>query len=184
MTIMLEFVVIAVVVCLLVSTIVFAWTRLSKQRRRPWQDLVADLYALELDELHVVSSDYLNPACGQIQLHADEIWEIVGGYDGLRKMYQNASIMLELAAYAQRWNYCEALVVTERMRHDASTLRGAVVRVELGMLPAQLLMRFRITLPIHAQEAASAYYLMRERLLSLYESTNCDLYPALAGALR
>jgi hypothetical protein len=184
MTVILQVVVIVVGVCLLVSTIVLSWAKLRKQRQRSWHDLVADLYSLELDELHVVASDYLNPICGQITLEADEIWEIVGGYEGLKKMCENATIMLDLAAHAQRWNYLEASVVTERMRHDAVILRGAVLRVELGLLSGRMMKRFQVALPIRTQEAAAAYFLMRQRLLSLYECCNSDLYPSLANALQ
>jgi hypothetical protein len=69
------------------------------------------------------------------------------------------------------------------MRHDAALLRRAVRRVELGMIPARILRHFRITLPLHAQEASSAYYLMRQRLLSLYETSHVSRYPALAASL-
>ena len=51
------------------------------------------------------------------------------------------------------------------------------------MIPASLLRHFRLTLPLHAQEASSAYYLMRQRLLSLYETSHVSRYPALAAAL-
>jgi hypothetical protein len=98
-------------------------------------------------------------------------------------MRENAEIMLALAAWAQKWNFEEAVIVTERMRHDAALLRRAVRRVELGMIPAQMLQRFRFTLPLHAQEASSAYYLMRQRLLSLYETSHVSRYPALAASL-
>ena len=90
--------------------------------------------------------------------------------------------MLDLAAYAQQWNFEEAMIVTERMRHDAALLRRAVRRVELGLVHG-LLRHLRITVPFHAQEASSAYYLMRQRLLSLYETSHECRYPALAASL-
>jgi hypothetical protein len=98
-------------------------------------------------------------------------------------MRENAEIMLALAACAQQWNFDEGVVVTERMRGDAAALRSAVLRVELGIIPARLLRRFRFTLPIHLQEAVSAYYLMRQRLLALYETSHAGRYSALAASL-
>jgi hypothetical protein len=91
--------------------------------------------------------------------------------------------MLALAAYAQRWNFAEAVIVTERMRLDAATLRRAVRHVELGLIPSKMLRRYQMTIPLHAQEAASAYYLMRQRLLALYGTSHAGLYPKLATAL-
>ena len=148
-----------------------------------WNDLVARLYRLDMAELSTVAMDYLAPHRGQIDLEPKEIWEFLGGYEGLKKMRENAEIMLALAAYAQRWNFEEAVIVTERMRLDAASLRRAVRRVELGMIPASLLRHFRLTLPLHAQEASSAYYLMRQRLLALYETSHVSRYPTLAAAL-
>ena len=148
-----------------------------------WNDLVAGLHPLDMDELSTVATDYLIPRRGQIDLEPNVIWEFLGGYEGLKRMRENAEIMLALAAYAQRWNFAEAVIVTERMRLDAATLRRAVRRVELGMIPARLLRRFRLTLPLHAQEASSAYYLMRQRLLALYETSHMGRYSALAAAL-
>jgi hypothetical protein len=134
-------------------------------------------------ELSAVAVDYLTPHRGQIDLEPNEIWEFLGGYEGLRRMRENAEIMLALAAYAQRWNFAEAVIVTERMRLDAASLRRAVRRVELGMIPSRFMQRFRFTLPLHAQEASSAYYLMRQRLLSLYETSHAGRYSALAASL-
>jgi hypothetical protein len=148
-----------------------------------WHDLVARLNRLDMVELSAVAMDYLAPRRGQIDLEPKEIWEFLGGYEGLKRMRDNAEIMLALAAYAQRWNFDEAVIVTERMRMDAATLRRAVRRVELGMIPASLLRHFRLTLPLHAQEASSAYYLMRQRLLALYETSHVSRYPTLAAAL-
>jgi hypothetical protein len=38
-------------------------------------------------------------------------------------------------------------------------------------------------MPFNVHEAASAYYLMRQRLLALYETSHAGLYPALAAVL-
>ncbi|MGD0799927.1 MAG: hypothetical protein ABR906_01290 [Terracidiphilus sp.] len=154
-----------------------------KQRRRGWHNLVADLYRLDMVELSAVAVDYLTPRRSQMDMEPNEIWEFLGGYKGLKKMRENAATMLALAAYAQRWNFTEAVIVTERMRNDAATLRRAVLRVEMGLIPSKLLRRSQLTLPLHAQEASSAYYLMRQRLLALYETSHAGLYPKLAAAL-
>ena len=80
-------------------------------------------------------------------MEPSEIWESLGGYEGLTKMRENAEIMLALAAYAQRWNFTEAVIVTERMRLDAALLRRAVRRVELSLIPFRLLRRYQANPP-------------------------------------
>jgi len=53
-----------------------------------------------------------DPHRGQIDMEPKQIWESLGGFEGLKRMRQNAEIMLALAAYAQQWNFEEAVIVT------------------------------------------------------------------------
>jgi hypothetical protein len=183
MTLTLPYFVFAALVCGFAGAVIIDWRASHKRAQRDWHDLVAGLQPVDFEGVSTVALDYLTPHRGQIDLEPEKIWQFLGGYDGLKKMRQNAEIMLALAAYAQQWNFEEAVIVTERMRLDAASLRRAVRRVELGMIPARLLRRFHFTLPLHAQEASSAYYLMRQRLLSLYETSHVCRYPALAASL-
>jgi hypothetical protein len=183
MTVALSYLVFSAVICGLAIWVVADRLAARRIAKLAWHDLVASLYHLDMVELSAIAVDYLTPRRNQIDMEPQEIWEFLGGYQGLKKMRENAEIMLALAAYAQRWNFDEAVIVTERMRLDAASLRRAVIRVELGLIPFRLLRRFQIKLPLHAQEASSAYYLMRERLLALYETSHAGRYMALAKAL-
>lgn len=183
MTSELSYLVFGALICGIAGTILIDWWASRKNSQRDWHDLVAGLHHVDFKGVSTVAVDYLTPHRGQIDMEPDQIWKSLGGYEGLKQMRENAEIMLALAAYAQQWNFEEAVIVTERMRHDAASLRRAVRRVEYGLIPARLLRRFRFTLPLHAQEACSAYYLMRQRLLSLYETSHECRYPALAASL-
>jgi hypothetical protein len=183
MTFELPYLVFGAILCGLAIMVLADRHSSRKLAQLDWNELVARLYRLNMVELSAVATDYLTPHRGQIDLEPDVIWQFLGGYEGLKRMRENAEIMLALAAYAQRWNFEEAVIVTERMRLDAASLRRAVRRVELGMIPACLLRYFRLTLPLHAQEASSAYYLMRQRLLALYETSHMSRYPTLVAAL-
>jgi hypothetical protein len=156
---------------------------LRRQRQRSWHEIAAGLQQLNTDGLAAVAINYLEPHSGQIDMEPEAIWKSLGGYHGLRKMRENAEVMLELAACAQQWNFVEAVIVTERMRLDAAQLRRAVRRAELGLISLRLFRHYQLTLPLHAQEASSAYYLMRQRLLCLYQTSHAGLYPKLAEAL-
>jgi len=183
MTFALSYVVFGALLCAFVGAVIADRRASQKLAQLDWHDLVAGLHPLDMPHLSAVASDYLTPRRGQIDMEPQEIWQSLGGYEGLKRMRENAEVMLALAAYAQRWNFEEAVIVTERMRLDAASLRRAVRRVEIGMIPAILLRHFRLTLPLHAQEASSAYYLMRQRLLALYETSHISRYPTLAAAL-
>jgi len=183
MTFALPYLLFAVILCGVAAAAIADRRSSLKLAKMDWKDLVAGLYRLDTAELSTIAIDYLTPHRGQIDIEANQIWNSVGGFEGLKRMRLNADIMLALAAYAQRWNFEESVIVTERMRLDAASLRRAVRRVELGMLPALLVPRFRFTLPLYAQEASSSYYLMRQRLLALYETSHICRYPALAAVL-
>jgi len=183
MTFVLPYFAFGVMICGLAAFVIADWLASRRKAQRDWHELVAGLRRVDFAGVSAVAVDYLTPHRGQIDLEPGKIWELLGGYEGLNRMRENADIMLALAAWAQRWNFEEAVIVTERMRNDAALLRRAVRRVELGMIPARLLGHFRITLPLHAHEASSAYYLMRQRLLSLYETSHVSRYPALAASL-
>jgi hypothetical protein len=183
MTIPFSYLVFGALLCGLVIAVIADWLSSRKRSQQDWRTLVAGLRPVDFAGVSAVATDYLTPRSDQTELDPDEIWAFLGGYEGLKRMRDNAEIMLALAAYAQRWNYAEAVIVTERMRHDAALLRSSIRRVQLGLIPSRLFRSFRFALPLRAQEASSAYYLMRQRLLSLYESSHAGRYPTLANAL-
>jgi hypothetical protein len=151
--------------------------------RLSWQDLVSQLKRIEFQRVTCVAQDYLDPREGQISLEPTDMWLMLGGRDGLRRMRENARLMLLLAAHAQRWNFDEGVIVTERMRRDAVRLRHAVRRIELTIAFHKIMRRSGTLIPFHLHEAASAYYLMRQRLLALYQTSHSGLYPRLAELL-
>ena len=143
-----------------------------------WQTIVAQLQPVPFKDLERVALDHLQPSGNQLRLETDEIWELVGGWDGLRRMRQNADLLIQLAAYIQIWNRNEAIIVAERIRLDSLTLKRALFRIALQRLPV-----YRLRAPFYVHQAASAYYLMTRRLLALYQTNQYLLYPRLAEVL-
>ena len=151
--------------------------------QQSWTELVSALQPIEFDHVSSVARDYLEPRQGQISLEPPDMWLMLGGREGLRRMRENAHLMLLLAAHAQRWNFDEGVIVTERMRRDALRLRRSVRRIELALALHRVLRHSATLIPFHLHEAASAYYLMRQRLLALYQTSHAGLYPRLAEVL-
>jgi hypothetical protein len=181
-----SYLVFGVLICGFAHVVIADRLSSRKKMQRDWHELVAGLRRIDFAGVSEVALDYLTPRRGQrgqIALEPQQIWELVGGYEGLRRMRENAELMLALAALAQSWNFAEGMIVTERMRHDAVLLRRAVRHVELGMRFGRLLGHLRMTLPLHLQEASASYYLMRQRLLALYETSHMSRYPVLAASL-
>lgn len=158
----------------------------ARYARMEWKDIVAKLQPINLQGLDIVARDFLEPTRDQLKLEPNEIWSLVGGWDGLKKMRANADIMLALAAYTQQWNFEEGTVVAERMRRDALKLHRAARHIQIHMKPYVMRLlpkRYWFNVPFEVHEVASAYYLMRQRLLALYETSHSGLYPLLAASL-
>ncbi|HEY0785901.1 MAG TPA: hypothetical protein VGD62_08505 [Acidobacteriaceae bacterium] len=179
----LPYILLATFVCGLAATAYRSQRRAIKLNNRTWDQLLSELQFLDFRGVSLVASDYLNPRKGQIDLEPQEIWALLGGDEGLRTMRANADRLIALAAFAQQWNLNEGVIVAERMRRDGIRLRRAVRRIRMGMFSQLITGRHWIEVPFQLQEAASAYYLMRQRLLALYETSHIGLHPRLAQAL-
>lgn len=148
-----------------------------------WNSLLAKIERVDFDGLQSVAKDFLEPQPGQTAMEPEVIWHMLGGELGLRRMRANADLLLHMAAFAVQWNEEEGAIVAERMRRDALHLRSALRQVRLGMLSQLVTGKHWMSVPFQLQEAASAYYLMRQRLLALYETSHEGLLPQLALAI-
>ena len=163
---------------ILLSAFLYLTLKARSARAASWADLVARLEPLHRKGLELVALDNLQPGQNQLRFDPAEMWDLVGGVEGLRRMSRNANVLIALAAHVHQWNYEEAIIVAERMRRDAAQLRSAIFRIRLEILTKRV-----IGLPFNLHHAATSYYLMTQRLLSLYQSSHAGLYPALAEVL-
>ncbi len=179
----LPYVLLTVAVGSLITAAVRSQRSSIKLSQRTWNQVLAEVQFIDFRGISLVARDYLEPRKGQIDLQPDEIWTLVGGEQGLQTMLANANRLLALAAFAQQWNLDESVIVAERMRRDGLRLRTAVRRIQIGMYSQVFTGRHWVSVPFQLQEAASSYYLMRQRLLALYETSHIGLYPQLAEAV-
>jgi hypothetical protein len=156
-------------------------TQLSARRLAAlsWEDLLTKLEPVETDGIAALAVEHLNPGGSEAGMKPDDIWNMVGRAEGLSRMRAKSDVLIALATYAQRWNLNEGAIVAEQMRRDGMALRRAVVGIGLGMTCGYGKGR----VPSYVHEAASAYYLMRLRLLALYQTSHAGRYPTLAAAL-
>jgi hypothetical protein len=172
----LVFIVFSVILAL--GMVIVHWNarRLSGQ---DWETLVARIQPIPFEGLEKVALDHLQPQGSQLLIQPEELWQLVGGFDGLKKMRQNADLIIQLAAHVHHWNFDEAIVVAERIRQDAVLLKRALFRIHIQMLFS---MR-KLHVPFHVHQAASSYYLMTRRVLALYQTNQFVLYPRLMEVL-
>jgi hypothetical protein len=161
------------------SALICVQAKARKLAGTDWNTLVARIQPVPFEALEKVALDNLQPRGQQLQLEANEIWLLVGGLDGLKRMNHNADLMIQLAAYVRVWNFDEAVIVAERIRQDAIILKRALHHIKLQ----RVFRAHRLRVPFYAHQGATAYYLMTRRLLALYETNQYILYPRLAAAL-
>jgi hypothetical protein len=164
---------------LLAGGLVYTQISANRLRSTTWEELVSRMEPMHARGLEIVALDNLQPKANQLQLEPEHLWGLIGGTEGLRRMRNNADLLIALAAYVQRWNFEEGVIVTERMRHDAVQLKRAIFRIRFEML----IRRSQLRAPFYIHQAASAYYLMTRRLIALYETSHAGLLPRLAEAL-
>ena len=168
-----------VFVLLIVAGFLYTQAASRKLRSATWEGLIAKLAPVPFSGISAVALDNLNPGQNQIELEPGDMWQMVGGTEGLDRMYRNAEVLIQLAAWVQRWNYEEAAIVSERIRRDAVQMRRAIRRIRISMM----LQRRPIRVPFYLHEAATSYHLMSQRLLTLYQRSHGGLYPRLAESL-
>ena len=163
-------------------TVVTLQLRWAYRRRRlmagSWEDVLSRAEHVDLAGVQAIAECYLQPDRNQLRIEPNEMWQMLGGLEGLSRLQTNAAAMLDLAVYAERWNDTEGAVVSEMIRRDSVRLKRAVSRVQMTFI---LGMGF-VRAPFHVQEAAATYYLMRSRLLGLYCNSHIALVPQLEAA--
>ncbi|MEO8736764.1 MAG: hypothetical protein ABI380_09515 [Edaphobacter sp.] len=169
---------ISIMVPLLILQVRWAYRR-RQLMAGSWETVIERIRPVNLDGLRTIAECYLQPDKNQLSIEPSEMWAIVGGLQGISRLQANAAAMLDLAVFAERWDDVQGRVVSEMIRRDAVRLNNAVRRLEL----AYFFQFAFIRAPFYIQEAAATYYLIRSRLLGLYENCHAGLYPRLAEAL-
>jgi hypothetical protein len=158
-----------------------------RSRRRPvasWEQLFAQLVWIDPNNIAQVALDLVDESGRRKESHEAavlepaQVWELVGGLQGLEILERNSEVLIELAFYVQQW-YPEAVAVAERLRLDARELKWHVARLRGAEQKGNL----QISFPFYAQRAVVTYYVMTRRLLSLYEAGSFSMLADLQRAL-
>ncbi|MBB6143647.1 uncharacterized protein YchJ [Silvibacterium bohemicum] len=157
----------------------------ARREEASWDQLLSRLTPLGKVGIHEVASAFLTPTSQELdprqdsgRLESRDIWDFVGGIEGLKRMRQNADVLIELAYYVRRWNP-EAAAVAEQLRLDAKEIKTALTKLAREERRGKLATWF----PIHATRATAAYYLMTQRVFALYEISNAGLLVQLKSVM-
>jgi hypothetical protein len=166
-------------ILIIIAAFAYAHAAGNRLRVAEWDNLIAAIEPIHARGLEIVALDHLRPHGNQLRLEPEEMWGLVGGLEGLNRMRRNADLMIALAAYVNRWNYDQAIIVAEKIRHDSVQLKRALFLIKWNLY----IRRSQLRVPFYIHQAASAYYLMTKRLLTLYEANQYMLYPRLAQTI-
>ena len=160
---------------LLCFTIALALFRSRSKTRRltfqTWNQIAEGLRPTNLKVVETLARRHLQLDSSPWEKNEVRLWHLLGGIDGISELNESAKILIELASYAHVWAGPESTIVAQRMRRDAIALRTATTRCCMyGLVNAK-----RHSFTIYAHEAAGTYWIMRNRLISLYE--NCPAGP-------
>lgn len=155
----------------------WAWKRRAKHSES-WEDLLSRAERVDFENVRQVAECYLNPDKEQFKREPAEMWDLLGGLDGINRLHHNAELMLEVAMFAEQWKHPDAPLIAELIRRDGVRLKRLVTRMQLNLL----VRRIHGSLAFDLQEAAATYFLMRNRLVGLYETCHVARVPALSAA--
>lgn len=164
-------------------------------RMRSWKSLIEGLTPLKFSVIARIAHAYLNPASKEMDPRIceensnwSEILEPLGGLWAARAMRRNSMLIVDAAYYV-----VTLLELAENGYHDAMTARNELE--QLGMQQRELTrwvwqLEFWRFLPtrgpwntFYAERIATLYYMMAERLLTLYKVSHAGLVPDLERAL-
>jgi hypothetical protein len=172
-----------VFVALLGITLVH-WRRLRISRRKSWEELLSQLVSVDRQAIEVVALDAVLPSGERRtdekarELGRREIWNFLGGMDGMDRIANNSRVLIEMATYLHHW-HPEALDTAEELRLEARKLEWHVDRLRAAQRNKCLELHFHF----YGQNAAISYYLMLQRLFVLYAHSRRELFGELQKSL-
>lgn len=164
-----------------------AVTTVSMRRARRFQgdpsleQILARLTAVDRDKVALVASDYENATTeltDENHLESWQVWELIGGMEGLEALAANCDVLIELAFHVQQW-YPEALAVAEQLRLNARELQWHLERLKGAESRGNLQSVF----PDYAQRAVAIYFGMTQHVRALYEASQIPGWSQLETAL-
>ena len=170
----------AALVLVLVAVAVYVVLQARRASALSWDASLQQLLMVDRYKIALIAADALQAADGEPrqELEPEEIWDLVGGMQGLEALGANCDVLIALACHVQQ-AYPEALLVAEQLRLNAREIQWHLARLRDSSRAESLHSAF----PNYAQRAVATYYVMTQALLRLYEATDETAFNALQRAL-
>jgi hypothetical protein len=153
----------------LLGTLLYFYLRARRSSANSWDALLhrlnpVDRYNIEriaLDLIAEPDSPSQHPL--EPELEPSRIFAMIGGLEGLEALDANCDVLIDMAAYVQRW-HPEAVLVAEQLRLNAREIQWHLSRIKGAAQTGNL----ETTFPDYAQRAVATYYKMTRSVLALY----------------
>lgn len=163
----------------------FKYTRkLRRSSRRTWEELMSQLVRIDRQAIETVVLDAVETSGERRfdehrrELGRKEIWDLLGGMDGIRRMENNSRVLIEMAAYIERW-HPEAADTAEEIRLEARNLDWQTRWLREAEKNNCLELHFHS----YGQNAAISYYSMVKKTLALFQHSEASLLGDLQRSL-
>ena len=163
------------VALLLIMTLIMGELRKLELARKTWDELLREVRSVNIGviTLAALASD------PKTAFEPDEVWMMVGGWEGLTRIQANANLLIALAAYAPLWQSDERSDVRQQMYCDARAIHKAIRRIRFQRLFAKT-HKFPAC---DTSQTAYAYYRMSHTLLRLFARSTLDQYSQLTAVV-
>lgn len=175
----------AVAVFLFLTAIAVVYgLRIRRTQKTTWEDLMHRIAPVDRKGIETIALRTVNasgqpiPDEARRELERHDIWTLLGGMDGIARIEGNSRVLIEIAAYLERW-HTEAADTAEELRQEAKKLEWHVSRLRAAEENHCLDQHFHF----YGRSAAVSYYLMSTQLLDLYRRSHSALFGELQKAL-
>lgn len=158
--------------------------RLHRSSSRTWEELMSQLTPIDRRAVEAVALDAVEPSGERRadehrrELGRKEIWDLLGGMDGIRRMENNSRVLIEMAAYIERWHPDDA-DTAEQIRLEARKLDWQTRWLHEAEKNDCLELHFHS----YGQNAAICYYTMVKKTVALFQHSEASLLGDVQRAL-
>lgn len=148
---------------------------MRRRNARSWDSLVARLQP-DWSASELSSQSFWN--VGQHST-LEEKWNLLQGVRGIWTMYENTSVMMEMADYATQNSDSVNREILDNLRNDAMQIRQYVLMVIVQYAFSQL----NESVCMDAYRAASMYIEIATRIAQLLQDSTGDMLPEFVAAM-
>ena len=143
--------------------------------RKTWPELLSEVNTVNIEGITLAALE----CDSHLAFDPDEVWTMIGGWSGLKRMQANAHLLIALASHAAHWNSEAYAEIAEQMRGDARAIHKAVRRIGWQRLFGKGISLFSSD----TLGTVCAYYRMSECLMTLFERSPSRRYGQLTAAV-